>query len=240
MPSTVTDSRATTVSSRAGRAGLEPPGNCTIVQLRWPDSSPWSAFDPPQPRPRLRQRQRDLEAGAALRRRADGDAAVVKDDDLLHERETEAGAVALRREERRKSCARRAAGAMPGPLSLTAIRETARPASTTDSITTMRRDRRAGARFEALRSRLLNACRSSTSSPSTRRTRRAPRRRRRARARRRESRRRRARRSRADRRATSVSCAGRAKFRKLVTTWLSDSVSARMPSTYGRYGSGSA
>ena len=38
----------------------------------------------------------------------------------------------------------------------------------------------------------------------------------------------------------SVSSAGRAKFRKLVTTWPSDSASARMPSTYGRYAVGIA
>ena len=63
-----------------------------------------------------------------------------------------------------------------------------------------------------------------------------PRRHRRARGHPAESRRRRARRSRARSTSVSVSCAGRAKFRKLVTTWESDSVSSRMPSTYGRYG----
>src|SRR6266542_3669087 len=42
--------------------------------------------------------QRDAEAGPAQRRDAGDDAAVVKDDDLLHEREAEARAAALVRE----------------------------------------------------------------------------------------------------------------------------------------------
>ena len=86
----------------------------------------------------------------------------------------------------------------------------------------------------AFRSRLLNACRSSTSSPST--IPKAPESSTSPPAARASVRISSAARSQIPPSSTSVSvsCAGRAKFRKLVTTWESDSVSARMPSTYGR------
>ena len=76
-------------------------------------------------------RQRDLKAGAAERRGADRDPAVVKDDDLLHERQAEAGAVALGGEERPEDPLarfRRDAGAVvfDDDLSLAAVTDRAR------------------------------------------------------------------------------------------------------------------
>ena len=83
-----------------------------------------------------RNRQRDPQAGAAERRRTGDNAAVVEHDDLLHQREAEAGAAALGREERLEHAL--AGGWLdPGPLSSTVIVDTPRSASTSDSITTI-------------------------------------------------------------------------------------------------------
>ena len=191
--------------------------------------------------PPARERQHNLHPASTLRTISRPRPPVVRDDDLLHEREPEARALRLRREERMEHALRvRSRGTRDRCRKSTACSRRPRDRPRTSMLTSGGTPAAAQASMP-LRSRLLNAWRSSTSSPSmvanSPLTVMAP-----------------VQRPRVGlqilrgalgdgpeiHRRRASSCVGRAKLRKFVTTSRSASVSARMPSTYGRYAGGSA
>ena len=173
----------------------------------------------------------DLERRAAERRIAHAHAPVVRDDELLHDGQAQAGAARPRGEERLEDLgAGRLGHAWPVVVHADAAGARRRPA---------RRSRSAARRPRPGRPR--RHCESGCRTPGAAAPRRLRSRRTCPRTSTVVSAAARASSSSAARRTTAsrstganTTCSGRANFRKFVTTWPSASVSCRMPSTYGR------